>query len=144
MKPIEQVSVQFLSRSVNEGFARGVVAAFIARADPTVEQLIDLKTAVSEAVTNAIVHGYPGRLGKIKMELSIYENGMVRVVVSDRGCGIENVAQAMEPLFTTGDPEQRAGLGFAVMQNFTDKLSVSSKPGKGTRVTLYKQLQVRE
>ncbi len=144
MKPIEQVSVQFLSRSVNEGFARGVVAAFIARADPTVEQLVDLKTAVSEAVTNAIVHGYPGRLGKIKMELSIYENGMVRVVVADRGCGIENVAQAMEPLFTTGDPEQRAGLGFAVMQNFTDKLSVSSKPGKGTRVTLYKQLQVRE
>lgn len=144
MKPIEQVSVQFLSRSVNEGFARGVVAAFIARADPTVEQLVDLKTAVSEAVTNAIVHGYPGGLGKIKMELSIYENGMVRVVVADRGCGIENVAQAMEPLFTTGDPEQRAGLGFAVMQNFTDKLSVSSKPGKGTRVTLYKQLQVRE
>lgn len=144
MKPIEQVSVQFLSRSVNEGFARGVVAAFIARADPTVEQLVDLKTAVSEAVTNAIVHGYPGRLGKIKMELSIYENGMVRVVVADKGCGIENVAQAMEPLFTTGDPEQRAGLGFAVMQNFTDKLSVSSKPGKGTRVTLYKQLQVRE
>ena len=144
MKPIEQVRVQFLSRSVNEGFARGVVAAFIARADPTVEQLVDLKTAVSEAVTNAIVHGYPGRLGKIKMELSIYENGMVRVVVADRGCGIENVAQAMEPLFTTGDPEQRAGLGFAVMQNFTDKLSVSSKPGKGTRVTLYKQLQVRE
>ncbi len=144
MKPIEQVSVQFLSRSVNEGFARGVVAAFIARADPTVEQLVDLKTAVSEAVTNAIVHGYPGRLGKIKMELSIYENGMVRVVVADRGCGIENVAQAMEPLFTTGDPEQRAGLGFAVMQNFTDKLSVTSKPGKGTRVTLYKQLQVRE
>lgn len=144
MKPIEQVSVQFLSRSVNEGFARGVVAAFIARADPTVEQLVDLKTAVSEAITNAIVHGYPGRLGKIKMELSIYENGMVRVVVADRGCGIENVAQAMEPLFTTGDPEQRAGLGFAVMQNFTDKLSVSSKLGKGTRVTLYKQLQVRE
>ncbi len=144
MKPIEQVRVQFLSRSVNEGFVCGVVAAFIARADPTVEQLVDLKTAVSEAVTNAIVHGYPGRLGKIKMELSIYENGMVRVVVADRGCGIENVAQAMEPLFTTGDPEQRAGLGFAVMQNFTDKLSVSSKPGKGTRVTLYKQLQVRE
>lgn len=144
MKPIEQVSVQFLSRSVNEGFARGVVAAFLARADPTVEQLIDLKTAVSEAVTNAIVHAYPGQLGKIKMTLAFYESGQVRVCITDYGCGIADIPKAMEPLYTTGDPELRAGLGFAVMQNFTDQLKVHSKPGKGTRVTLYKQISPKE
>lgn len=144
MKPKEQVSVEFMSRSVNEGFARGVTAAFLARTDPTVEELIDLKTAVSEAVTNAIVHAYPNGLGKIRMTLSLYENGMVRIVVADHGCGIENIKQAMEPLYTTGDPEQRAGLGFAVMQNFTDRLLVSSKPGKGTRITLYKQMQAKD
>ena len=132
MKPIDQISVQFMSRSVNEGFARGVVSAFLARADPTVEQLIDVKTAVSEAVTNAIVHGYPGHLG------------LVKITVADKGCGIEDVQKAMQPLYTTGDPELRAGLGFAVMQNFTDKLAVHSKPGKGTRVVLYKQLGRRE
>ena len=144
MKPIEQVSVQFLSRSVNEGFARGVVAAFLARADPTVEQLIDLKTAVSEGVTNAIVHAYPGQLGKIKMTLALYESGRVRVTITDYGCGIADIPKAMEPLYTTGDPELRAGLGFAVMQNFTDQLKVRSKPGKGTKVTLYKQLSPKE
>ena len=144
MKPIDQISVQFMSRSVNEGFARGVVSAFLARSDPTVEQLIDVKTAVSEAVTNAIVHGYPGHLGPVKLTLAFYETGLVKITVADKGCGIEDVQKAMQPLYTTGDPELRAGLGFAVMQNFTDKLAVHSKPGKGTRVVLYKQLGRRE
>ena len=91
MKPIDQISVQFMSRSVNEGFARGVVSAFLARADPTVEQLIDVKTAVSEAVTNAIVHGYPGHLGPVKLTLAFYETGLVKITVADKGCGIEDV-----------------------------------------------------
>ena len=142
MKPekINEMTLRFVSRSANEGFARAAAAAFIAQLDPTVEQLIDVKTAVSEAVTNAIVHGYPGHLGPVKLTLAFYETGLVKITVADKGCGIEDVQKAMQPLYTTGDPELRAGLGFAVLQNFTDKLAVHSTPGKGTRVVLYKQL----
>ena len=140
MKPINQMKVQFLSRSVNEGFARGAMAAFLAQADPTVPQLADLKTAVSEAVTNCTVHAYPGALGPVTMSVAIYEDGLVKITIADRGVGIPDIERAMEPLFTTGNPEERSGLGFAVMQNFTDKITVRSAPGRGTKVILYKQL----
>ena len=144
MKPINTARFVFLSRSVNESFARGALAAFLAQADPTVPQLADIKTAVSEAVTNCIVHAYPGGLGVITLTVALYENGLVKITVADKGVGIPDVDRAMEPLFTTGNPEERAGLGFAVMQSFMDGVQVRSKPGKGTKVILKKQLAVKE
>lgn len=143
MKALNSVKFQFPSKSVNEGFARSTVAAFAAQLDPTLDEIADLKTAVSEAVTNCIVHGYPEDIGMITITASIYEGNRLRVVVADRGVGIENVEKAMEPMYTTGGPE-RAGLGFAVMESFTDKMKVSSKPGKGTRVTMTKRMGSRE
>ncbi|HJB39197.1 MAG TPA: anti-sigma F factor [Candidatus Ruthenibacterium avium] len=143
MKALNSVKFQFPSKSVNEGFARSTVAAFAAQLDPTLDEIADLKTAVSEAVTNCIVHGYPEDIGMITITASIYEGNTLRVVVADRGVGIENVEKAMEPMYTTGGPE-RAGLGFAVMESFTDKMKVSSKPGKGTRVTMTKRMGSRE
>lgn len=143
MKMLNQVKITFASRSVNEGFARAALAAFLVQLDPTVPQLADLKTAVSEAVTNCIVHAYPEGIGPITLTAGLYENGLVRITVSDRGIGMEDVAKAMEPMYTTGDPSERAGLGFAVMQSFMDKVRVSSTPGKGTRVTLTKRLDAR-
>lgn len=142
MKALNEMKLQIESRSVNEGFARSVVAAFASQLDPNVEEISDIKTAVSEAVTNAIVHGYPDSVGKIYIWAGIYENGMFRVKIKDKGSGIENVKQAMEPLFTTLGGE-RAGLGFAVMESFCDKIRVSSKVGKGTTVTLEKALKGR-
>lgn len=143
MKPVNEVKLVFPSRSSNEGFARGVAAAFMAQADPTVDELADLRTAVSEAVTNCIVHAYPNHIGKIGMQLRLFENGRMTVKISDWGCGIENVEQAMTPLFTTGG-EERSGLGFSVMESFCDKLRVRSKVGKGTVVTLEKYIKQRE
>ena len=131
------MNVNFLSRSSNEGFARAVVAAFVSQLDPTIDELADIKTAVSEAVTNCIVHGYKSGIGKIYISSKIYSGGKILIRIKDRGCGIENIEQAMEPLFTTGGSE-RSGLGFAVMQSFMDKIKVSSKVGKGTTVTLQK------
>ena len=125
------------------GFARAALAAFLVQLDPTVPQLADIKTAVSEAVTNCIVHAYPDHIGPVTVTAAIYEGGIVRITISDRGVGIPDVAKAMEPMFTTGDAEERAGLGFAVMQSFMDKVRVSSAPGRGTRVTLTKRLQAR-
>ncbi len=144
MKPINQAQVTFMSKSVNESFARGIVAVFLAQADPTLPQLADLKTAVSEAVTNCIVHAYPGALGKITLKLALYEEGLVKITVSDKGRGIPDVKQAMEPLFTTGNPEERSGLGFSVMQSFMDGVKVTSRPGRGTRVVLTKRLTPRQ
>lgn len=144
MKPINQAQVTFMSKSVNESFARGVVAVFLAQADPTLPQLADLKTAVSEAVTNCIVHAYPGALGKVTLKLALYEEGLVKITVSDKGRGIPDVKQAMEPLFTTGNPEERSGLGFSVMQSFMDGVKVTSRPGRGTRVVLTKRLTPRQ
>ena len=131
------------SKSVNESFCRVVVTAFSSALDPTIEEITDLKTAVSEAVTNCIVHAYPSCIGAITLTAALYEGGIVRITVTDRGVGIPDVQQAMQPLYTTGDPEERAGLGFAVMQNFMDKVRVSSTPGRGTRVTMTKKLDAR-
>ncbi len=128
------------SRSSNESFARVAVAAFVAQLDPTVEEIGDIKTAVSEAVTNCIVHAYQQTLGPIYITVGIFEDKRVRIRIRDIGCGIENVEQAMEPLFTTGG-EERAGLGFAVMESFTDRLRVRSQPGKGTVVTMEKLIK---
>ena len=142
MKPINEMKVTFLSRSANEGFARAAVAAFAAQLDPAVDELADLRTAVSEAVTNAIVHAYPDRLGAVTLTVKLYENGLVRVQVKDRGQGIPDVEKAMEPLYTTGG-EERSGLGFSVMESFTDRLRVRSAPNKGTAVTMDKYIAPR-
>ncbi len=142
MKSVNEMRLTFLSRSANEGFARAAVAAFAAQLDPAVDELADLRTAVSEAVTNAIVHAYPDRLGTITLSVKLYDNGCVWVRVRDKGCGIPDVEQAMEPLYTTGG-EERSGLGFSVMQSFTDKLRVRSAPGKGTTVTMEKYIALR-
>lgn len=142
MKSVNEMRLTFLSRSANEGFARAAVAAFAAQLDPAVDELADLRTAVSEAVTNAIVHAYPDRLGTITLTVRLYDNGCVWVRVRDKGCGIPDVEQAMEPLYTTGG-EERSGLGFSVMQSFTDKLRVRSVPGKGTTVTMEKYIALR-
>ena len=140
---INEMNINFFSRSYNEGFARTVVAAFVSQLDPTIDELADIKTAVSEAVTNSIVHGYKAGIGKIYISSKIYSDGKILIKIKDKGCGIENVKQAMEPLFTTGGSE-RSGLGFAVMQSFMDKIKVTSKVGKGTTVTLVKLLHGRE
>lgn len=144
MKAENSAKIQFDSLSVNEGFARGAAAAFLARYDPTVPQLADIKTAVSEAVTNCIVHAYPDTVGTIVMTISVYPNREVKITIADKGVGIPDVSKAMEPLFTTGNPDERSGLGFSVMQSFMDKVSVRSQPGGGTRVTLTKRLEERE
>ncbi len=140
--PVNETKITLLSRSCNESYARVAAAAFVAQLDPTVEELGDIKTAVSEAVTNCIVHAYRDEIGPVTITVSLYEDRRVRIRVRDRGCGIANVRQAMQPLFTTGG-EERAGLGFAVMQSFTDRVRVRSAPGRGTTVTLEKTLQKR-
>ena len=144
MKMLNQVKMTFASRSVNESFSRAALAAFLAQADPTVPQLADIKTAVSEAVTNCIVHAYPDHIGPVAMSIAVYPGREVHITVADKGIGIPDIPQAMEPLFTTGNPEERSGLGFAVMQSFMDKVKVISKPGKGTEVLLIKRLAQRE
>ena len=143
MKALNEMKLQIESRSVNEAFARAAVAAFAAQMDPNVEEISDIKTAVSEAVTNCIVHAYPKTVGRIYIWAGIYENGVFKAKIRDKGCGIEDVKQAMEPLFTTLGGE-RAGLGFAVMQSFCDKIKVTSKVGKGTTVTLEKIMNGRD
>lgn len=142
MKALNTVKITFPSRSVNEGFARSALSAFAAQVDPTLDELADVKTAVSEAVTNCIVHAYANTIGPITLTAALYEDGTLRVAVADKGCGIPDVSKAMEPLFTTGGAE-RAGLGFAVMESFMDSVKVRSAPGKGTRVTLSKRLGTR-
>lgn len=132
------------SKSSNEAFARAAVAAFCAQLDPTVDQLSDIKTAVSEAVTNCIVHAYRETIGDIFITCEIIKDDVIRIKIRDKGCGIPDVKKAMEPLFTTGDEEERAGLGFAVMESFMDKIRVRSKIDKGTTVTLEKKISSRE
>ena len=139
MKSFNEFKLTVDSRSINEGFARVVVSAFVTPLDPTLEELADLKTAVSEAVTNCIVHGYKDKFGKIYISGKIVED-TVKITVRDRGCGIENIDQAMKPLFTTGEGD-RAGLGFTVMESFCDKITVRSKVNSGTCVTLIKKIE---
>jgi stage II sporulation protein AB (anti-sigma F factor) len=139
MKIVNQMKLSFLSRSSNEAFSRAAVAAFILPLDPTIAEVADIKTAVSEAVTNAIVHAYPDTVGTVYIEAKITEDKRVIVRIRDRGIGIPDIQKAMEPLYTTSTDE-RAGLGFAVMQSFTDRVRVKSTVGKGTTVTLEKQI----
>ncbi len=139
MKKINELKMIFDSRSLNESFSRMAVSAFSSQLDMTVEELGDIKTVVSEAVTNCIVHAYKNTIGKIYITCSVFEEGIVRITVRDRGCGIEDVNKAREPLYTSvgGD---RSGLGFSVMESFSDKLRVRSKVGVGTTVTIEKRI----
>ncbi len=138
-----EMKLSFPSRSANESFARIAVAAFVAALDPTVDEVTDIKTAISEAVTNCIVHGYKDTLGTVYIQARILEGGKIQIRVRDKGCGIPDVKQAMEPLYTTCTTGERAGLGFAVMQSFMDKIRVSSRVGGGTTVTMEKTLKSR-
>jgi len=140
MRPTNSIKIEFESRSVNEGFARSAIAAFAAQLDPTIDELCDIKTAVSEAVTNCVVHAYPDRLGKVYISAAIYPDRRLVMKIRDVGCGISDVKKAMEPLFTTGADDERSGLGFSVMQSLTDKVRVRSKIGGPTTVTLEKKL----
>lgn len=134
--------LEFPSKSSNESFARMAAAAFAAQLDPTLEELGDIKTAVSEAVTNCIVHAYPESVGKIRMRLRILDSGELEIVVQDWGRGIEDVEKAREPLYTTGG-EERSGMGFTIMESFTDKLKVRSRPGRGTTVVMLRAVRSR-
>lgn len=140
MNVINEMHIKFISKSTNEGFARSVVSAFILELDPTINEIADIKTAVSEAVTNSIVHGYKRESGMIYIDAKITDSKKVIIKIRDKGVGIENVEKAMEPLFTTSQQEERAGLGFTVMQSFMDNVKVKSTPNKGTTVTLEKQI----
>lgn len=139
---LNQMTLRFPSRSTNESFARTAAAAFVAQLDPTVEQVYDIKTAVSEAVTNAIVHGYRDTVGVITLTVRLYAPATAEIIISDKGCGIADVKQAREPMFTTGGAE-RSGMGFTIMESFMDGLTVRSRPGKGTTVILRKGLLSR-
>ena len=140
MNCINEMHLRFPSKSSNESFARSAVAAFVLPLDPTISELADIKTAVSEAVTNAIVHGYRRESGIIYIDVKLCEDKNVVIKIRDKGVGIEDVSLAMQPLYTTAEEEERAGLGFAVMQSFCDRVKVSSKLGNGTTVTLQKRI----
>lgn len=128
------------SHSVNEGIARATVAAFCAQLNPTASEIGDIKCALSEAVTNSIVHGYRDSIGNIYITVDILENSVVKIKIKDKGCGIEDVKSARMPLYTTDRAGERSGMGFTVMESFTDGIRVSSKVGSGTSVVLYKKI----
>ncbi len=142
MKANNYINLEFPSRSSNEGFARMAAACFAAQMDPTLNELEDIKTAVSEAVTNAIVHAYPNTLGKIQLKGKILDGQVLEITVKDWGRGIPDVGKARQPMFTTGG-EERSGMGFTIMESFMDKILVRSTPGKGTTVVLRKRIAVR-
>ena len=142
MKCENYITFECLSRSANEAFARGAVACFAAQLDPTLEELGDIKTAVSEAVTNAIVHAYPDTLGRVSVKARVLDGDVLEIVVRDWGRGIEDVERARQPLYTTGG-EERSGMGFTIMESFMDRLAVRSQEGKGTRVTMRRRIQPR-
>ena len=141
-KAVNEVTMAFLSRSCNESFIRSAAACFAAQMDPTLNELEDIKTAVSEAVTNAIVHGYPDTVGQVVVKLRIWPDNVLELTVRDHGRGIPDVEKARQPMFTTGG-EERSGMGFTIMESFMDKLSVRSAQGKGTRVTMRRRIQPR-
>lgn len=142
MKVNNKFSMTVMSRSSNESFARACISAFSSQLDPTLEEINDIKTAVSEAVTNCIVHAYDNKIGKIYISGELCENNTIRIKIRDTGCGIDNVEKAMEPLYTTVGGE-RAGLGFAVMQSFMDTIKVRSVVGKGTTIVMTKKISQR-
>ena len=144
MKAVNSMKLQFEGRSVNESFSRTAVAAFIAQLDPTVEEISDIKTAVSEAVTNCIVHAYRHCLGMVYITANILPDNRVVIRIRDKGCGIPDIQKAMEPMYTSAPEEERAGLGFAVMQSLMDKVKVTSKEGKGTTVVLERSIRCKE
>ena len=134
---------KFDSKGINESLSRMIVAGFIMPLDPTIEEMADIKTAVSEAVTNSIIHGYEGSFGEIEIEMSIDER-LLTVKIKDKGVGIDDIERARTPLFTSKPECDRSGMGFTVMESFTDKMTVRSKPGKGTAVVLFKQLAAKK
>ena len=142
MKANNEMRLTIESRSVNEGFARSAVSAFVAQLDPTVEEISDIKTAVSEAVTNCIVHAYKNSVERIYIWVGIFPERVVKIRIRDRGCGIADIKKAMAPLYTSL-PDERAGLGFSVMESFCDDVKVRSTEGKGTTVTLIKKISAR-
>ena len=143
MKFENYMMLEFPSKSTNEGFARSAVACFAAQMDPTMEELGDIRTAVSEAVTNCIVHAYPDGLGVIGLRCRILKDNVLDIVIKDKGVGIENLEQARKPMFTTGGAE-RSGMGFTIMESFMTSFQVTSKPGKGTTVHMRRKLQRRK
>lgn len=142
MNILNEVSITFPSKSTNEGYARAAVSAFAAQLDPTLEEIGDIKTAVSEGVTNCIVHAYPDSVGKIYIRLRIFEGNILEIVIRDKGLGIPDITAAKTPMFTTGGAD-RSGMGFTIMESFTDNLKVRSAPGKGTTVTMRKRISMR-
>ena len=141
-KAINEMTLQFPSRSSNEGFARTAAACFAAQMDPTLNELEDIKTAVSEAVTNVIVHAYPDSIGQVQMKIRVLPDHVLEITVRDHGRGFPDVEKAMEPMYTTGG-EERSGMGFTIMESFMDKLTVRSVPGRGTTVSMRKKLASR-
>ena len=141
MEIINQMRLEFLSLPENEGFARVAVSAFAVQLNPTLDVLADIKTAVSEAVTNAIVHGYETELGLVSITAALRNDGILELSISDTGKGIADISQAMQPFFTTQPEKERSGMGFAVMQTFMDSVAVESSPGKGTAVRMTKRLR---
>ena len=142
MKELNSAKLEFLSKSANEGFARASAAAFAAQLDPTLDELGDIKTAVSEAVTNCIVHAYPDSIGTITMKMRIFEDNSLEIVIRDKGIGIPDIEKALTPMFTTGG-DDRSGMGFTIMDSFMDKLKVKSSPNRGTTVTMRRKISVR-
>ena len=144
MKIYNEVKIVFPAKSCNESMARMAAAVVAAQLDPSASELIDIKTAVSEAVTNCIVHAYRDKMGNIEMICRICSDNTLYISIKDKGCGIADIKKAMEPLFTTAPREERAGLGFAVMESFMDSVKVTSRPGKGTSVAMKKKIAPRE
>lgn len=143
MKIINEMQLQFLAKSQNESFARVVVAAFASQLDPTLDELADIKTAVSEAVTNSIIHGYDDETGKISINAKLYSSNMIEVAIRDWGKGIKNIQKARQPLWTSKPELERSGMGFTIMESFMDELQIESEPGKGTLVIMRKKIKTR-
>lgn len=144
MKAVNEFKIKFLSKSENEAFSRIVITAFMTQFSPTVEDIADIKTAVSEAVTNCVVHAYRGTSGYIQLSAKYFENGKLQITVKDNGCGIENIDKARQALFTTDAENERSGMGFSIMESFTDRLKVKSILNKGTTVIMEKNIGCKQ
>ncbi len=140
-KVINELKLVFDSDSRNESFARYAVSAFVSRVDPDTQEIADIRTALSEAVTNCIVHGYRGSEGKITVYIALYDDRSIKMTVTDKGCGIENIEEAKQPLFTTDQSGERGGMGLVIMESFCDNMRIRSEVGRGTSVTMLKRLK---